>query len=71
MDCPDGQVRYQAQGYVTVGTSLLAVWEVRCLPSTYEVSQLVMAELLIAEDAEGQFPSPVVVPTRCCGQARI
>jgi len=67
--CPDDQVRYQARNYVGVPGGTMDVWEVRCLPATAEVGQLLAIGFLIPEDAEGKFPDPVSIPTRCCGQA--
>jgi hypothetical protein len=65
--CPEGQARYQATHYITVNGGQMDVWEVRCLPATAEVSQLVTVHMLVPEAADGSFPSPEVVPYRCCG----
>lgn len=69
MTCPEGQVRYQATHYITVNGSQMDAWEVRCLPATAEVSQLVTVRMLVAEAADGSFPMPEAAPVRCCGQA--
>lgn len=62
--------RYQARANVNVSGEVIAVWEVRDLPNTHEVASYVMAGLLVGEDEDGNFPEPVVIPVKCCGQAR-
>lgn len=68
MTCPAGQTRYQATHYISVNGDQMAVWEVRCLPATAEVSQLVGVNMLVAEAEDGSFPMPAVAPSRCCGR---
>lgn len=65
--CPEGLIRYQARSYVCVDGDTMAVWNVRCLPPTAEVGQLVQAGFLVAE-VDGRFPDPVVARSRCCGR---
>lgn len=59
--------RYQARANISVAGDLMVVWEVRDLPNTHEVAELVLAGLLVGENAEGGFPDPVVIPRKCCG----
>ena len=59
---------YQARANISVAGELMVVWEVRDLPNTAEVAEYVMAGLLVGQDSAGNFPDPVVVPRKCCGQ---
>lgn len=60
--------RYQARQNVVVNGESMAVWTVKTLPATAEVSVLVAAGALVEENDQGEFPDPVAAPYRCCGR---
>lgn len=61
-------MRYQARTNLNVNGQVVTYRDVALLDETSEVAELVVAGLLIAEDAEGNFPEPIEVPRSCCGR---
>lgn len=61
-------MRYLAQANLTVDGQLVTYHTVLESDPSAEISDLVVAGLLIVEDADGKFPVPEPAPARlCCG----